>query len=332
LVYHQFNTSQLTREVAVNLTPKVGNSHCRAKENGAPIKVIVPDEVKKLAEDSLLPVFSPIHSRAVSDSDRVTDFLDLKKSLKRAGILAKYASLDSSTKLLEIGSGFGTNLAIWLREFGIDGYGVEPTSPGFDAGFVASRILFSANGLDPERIFETPGENLPFPDGTFDVVYSANVLEHTSDPKKVLSEAVRVLKPGGILHMEMPNFLSYFEGHYMVVMPPLLWRGMLGQVIKFIYRRDPSYAGTLRTEINPIWIRSTFHEINRRIPVKLLSTGGEIFRERLHEPFIFEASVVQAKIGTLVKAVQILNIGNWMGWTITGLQGHYPMYVTAQRL
>jgi hypothetical protein len=26
------------------------------------------------------------------------------------------------------------------------------------------------------------------------------------------------------------NFLSYFEGHYMVVMPPVLWRGMLGQV------------------------------------------------------------------------------------------------------
>ena len=252
--------------------------------------------------------------------------------MKRAGLLAKYAPLDRNTKLLEIGSGFGTNLAIWVREFGVDGYGVEPTSPGFDAGFVASRILFSANDLDPERIFETPGESLPFPDGTFDVVYSANVLEHTADPGKVLSEAVRVLKPGGILHMEMPNFLSYFEGHYMVVMPPVLWRGMLGQVIKFIYRRDPRYADTLRTEINPIWIRSTFRQIDRTMPVKLMSTGGEIFRERLEEPFVFETSVVRSKVGTLVKAVQALNIGNWIGWTITVLQGYYPMYVTARRL
>ena len=143
---------------------------------------------------------------------------------------------------------------------------------------------------------------------------------------------MRVLKPGGILHMEMPNFLSYFEGHYMVVMPPVLWRGMLGQVIKFIYRRDPRYADTLRTEINPIWIRSTFQEINRMMPVKLISTGGEIFRERLREPFVFETSVVKSKVGTLVKAVQALNIGNWIGWTITGLQGYYPMYVTARRL
>ena len=296
----------------------------------APITVIVPDEVRKLLTDSMRPVFSPL--RTFAESDIISDFLDLKKSLKRADLLAKYVPLDGNTKLLEIGSGFGTNLATWLQEFGIDGYGVEPTSPGFDAGFAASRILFSANGLDPERLFEAPGESLPFPDRTFDVVYSANVLEHTANPKKVLSEAVRVLKPGGILHMEMPNFLSYFEGHYMVVMPPLLWRGMLGQVIKFIYRRDPTYAATLRTEINPIWIRSTFRDINKAVPVRLVSTGGEIFRERLKEPFVFETSVVKSKLGSLVRTVQALNIGNWIGWMITGLRGYYPMYVTARRL
>jgi SAM-dependent methyltransferase len=301
------------------LTTKAGN-------------IIIPEEVKKLAADSLHPVFSPLQSRIFSESDNLSDFLDLKKSLKRADLLAKYVSLDGKTKLLEIGSGFGTNLAIWVREFGVDGYGVEPTSPGFDAGYVASRILFSANGLDPERIFETPGESLPFPDRTFDVVYSANVLEHTADPTKVLTEAVRILKPGGILHMEMPNFLSYFEGHYMVVIPPVLWRGMLSQVIKFIYRRDPGYADTLRTEINPIWIRSTFQEINRTMPVKLISTGGEIFRQRLREPFVFETSVVKSKLGSLINTVQALNIGNWIGWTFTALQGYYPMYVTARRL
>jgi len=300
-------------------------------ESVPPIELIVPEEVRRLAADSLLPTFSSIQSQAAISGDNVADFLDLKKSLKRAELLAKYVPLDKSTKLLEIGSGFGTNLATWLREFGIDGYGVEPTSPGFDAGFVASRILFSANGLDPARILETPGERLPFPDATFDVVYSANVLEHTADPTKVLSEALRVLKPGGILHMEMPNFLSYFEGHYMIVMPPILWKGMLGQVVKFLYRRDPAYAATLRTEINPIWIRSTFRALNRTEPVELISTGGEVFRDRLKEPFVFETSVVQSKVGGLIKAVQALNIGNWIGWAITGVQGYYPMYVTARR-
>ena len=124
--------------------------------------------------------------------------------------------------------------------------------------------------------------------------------------------------------MEMPNFLSYFEGHYMVVVPPLLWRGMLGQVIKLIYRRDPRYADTLRPEINPDLDPINVPEINRTMPVKLISTGGEIFRERLREPFVFETSVVKSKLGTLVRAVQALNVGNWIGWTITGCKGTTP--------
>ncbi|MEO6829153.1 MAG: class I SAM-dependent methyltransferase [Acidobacteriaceae bacterium] len=295
-------------------------------------RVIIPEEVRKLVASSILPVFSPLQSPCTCDQDKISDFLDLKKSRKRAALLARYAPLDASTKLLEIGSGFGTNLAVWLQEFGIDGYGVEPTSPGFDAGLVASRILFSANGLDPGRIFESPGESLPFPSGAFDVVYSANVLEHTADPQKVLSEAVRVLKPGGILQMEMPNFLSYFEGHYMIVMPPVLWRGMLGQVVRFLYRRDPRYARTLRTEIDPMWIRAAFRKINHTMPVRLTSIGAEVFRERLKEPFVFETSIVQSKLAPLIKTLQALNAGNWIGWVITGLQGNYPMYVTARRL
>jgi hypothetical protein len=37
----------------------------------------------------------------------------------------------------------------------------------------------------------------------------------------------RVLRPGGLLHMEMPNYLSYFEGHYLVFQPPIIWKPML---------------------------------------------------------------------------------------------------------
>ena len=99
------------------------------------------------------------------------------------------------------------------------------------------------------------GEMLPFSDESFDLVYSSNVLEHTERPATVLDEALRVLKPGGILHFEMPNFLAYFEGHYMVLEPPILWKGLLPFWIKHVCRRDDHFARTLRTEINPIWIK-----------------------------------------------------------------------------
>src|SRR5205823_1401841 len=96
---------------------------------------------------------------------------------------------------------------------------------------------------------------LPFSDESFDIVYSAYALEHTEQPETVLLESMRVLKPGGVLHFELPNFLTPFEGHYLAIMPPAFWKGLLPWYVKHILRRDPAFARTLRTEINPIWIQ-----------------------------------------------------------------------------
>jgi SAM-dependent methyltransferase len=44
--------------------------------------------------------------------------------------------------------------------------------------------------------------------GVFDLVTMWHVLEHLSEPARVLSEVVRVLKPGGRLFLEVPNYRS----------------------------------------------------------------------------------------------------------------------------
>lgn len=46
---------------------------------------------------------------------------------------------------------------------------------------------------------------LPFADATYDLVLSTQVLEHVQDPKKVVSEMARVLKPGGHLFLTTPQ-------------------------------------------------------------------------------------------------------------------------------
>lgn len=302
----------------------VGDTSDKATE----AEVTVPDRVFELAAESLGKFFEPL-----SKIDRRTsaaDFLDLTKSFKRAAIIGRYTVLEGK-RTLEVGSGFGTNLAVWIKHFGVDGYGVEPGGVGFDQGFIASRMLLAANGIDPERVVSGTGESLPFPDESFDIAYSANVLEHTSNPEHVLAEATRVLKPGGLLHMEMPNYLSYFEGHYMIVQPPILWKPMLPWWVQRVFGREAAFARTLQTQINPLWIRRTVGKLRKLYPVELISLGEEVFLERLSQPFRFETKAVRGRTGAMVGVLQAVNLGNWVGRLIVALQGHYPIYLTIRK-
>ncbi len=49
---------------------------------------------------------------------------------------------------------------------------------------------------------------LPFKEGTFDCVGCCGILEHLPDPKRALSELVRILKPKGRIVVASPNFLT----------------------------------------------------------------------------------------------------------------------------
>ena len=55
----------------------------------------------------------------------------------------------------------------------------------------------------------TPGAPLPYPSAHFDAVVSMDVIEHLVDPLPWLSDALRVLKPGGLLFLTTPNYASH---------------------------------------------------------------------------------------------------------------------------
>jgi SAM-dependent methyltransferase len=289
--------------------------------------IVVPESVKEMAEQSIGVFFEGVNNMRRDANAR--DHLDTERPYRAARILEGFTPLRGK-KLLEIGSGFGITLATWIKEYGIDGLGTERDAEGFGSSFRASREIFLANGLDPERIVRVTDDRLPFADSSFDIVYAGNVLEHTEVPLKVLEEAVRVLRPGGILHVEVPNYLSYFEGHYMLPSPPLVWRWMLPLWVR-LFGRDPAFAYTMRTEINPIWCRHAIKQVNKKYPVKLLSLGSEVFLNRLAQPFEFEMKRTATKLRGLVRVVQSINMGNWVGRLIVLFQGHYPIYLTAQK-
>ncbi|TCH96307.1 class I SAM-dependent methyltransferase [Roseococcus sp. SYP-B2431] len=58
------------------------------------------------------------------------------------------------------------------------------------------------------------GHDLPFPDGTFDLVVAVAVLEHVADPQRCVAEIRRVLAPGGHVHAVTPFLQPVHMGAY----------------------------------------------------------------------------------------------------------------------
>jgi SAM-dependent methyltransferase len=81
-------------------------------------------------------------------------------------------------------------------------------------------------GVDPDpRVIDNPyldegkvgfGEQIPYPDQSFYLVFCVNVLEHLERPEKVFSEIHRVLRPGGVFLSKTPN-----KWHYMPLIASL---------------------------------------------------------------------------------------------------------------
>jgi SAM-dependent methyltransferase len=107
-------------------------------------------------------------------------------------------------KLLDIGCNWG-RWCIAASRNGWNAVGVDPSLEALQAAYRVSRQL----GTTPE--FATAdGRSLPFPDASFDVVYSYSVLQHFSkeDARASLSEAARVVRPGGRVLIQMANLLG----------------------------------------------------------------------------------------------------------------------------
>jgi len=64
-----------------------------------------------------------------------------------------------------------------------------------------------------EKIVNAAGEELPFPNESFDVILSHEVLEHVRDDRAAIHEMVRVLRPAGRIVIFVPNRGYPFETH-----------------------------------------------------------------------------------------------------------------------
>jgi methionine biosynthesis protein MetW len=109
------------------------------------------------------------------------------------GLLARYAT--SKSACLDVGCGDGRAAGLWLHEHAGEYVGVDVST----TGVAAARGL----GLDA-RVVEDAA-SLPFPADSFDLAVASEVLEHLFDPSLAVAEVRRVLRPGGVLVVTVPN-------------------------------------------------------------------------------------------------------------------------------
>jgi SAM-dependent methyltransferase len=154
--------------------------------------------------------------------------------------------LDPGMQVLEIGSGNGFGLCDLLLR-GIDAIGVEPgRTTSFDGRYERACALLRANGCQESALVQAFGEALPFPDNSFDIVFSIAVLEHVADVRAVLQEAVRVTRPGGRVVMNTPTHWSWYEAHYDIPwLPPLLFFRPLARAYVRLWGRPDCYVDEL---------------------------------------------------------------------------------------
>ena len=95
----------------------------------------------------------------------------------------------------------------WEHYCGADVYAADAARPRSGTRLHMSR-RFEKHGLDMLDV-DLLHDPLPFQDNTFDMVMLLAVIEHLpKSPKRILEEVRRVLKPGGVLALEVPNIAA----------------------------------------------------------------------------------------------------------------------------
>ena len=98
---------------------------------------------------------------------------------------------------LDIGAGLGKCM-LALEKHGFTAYGLEPSEPFY------TRAL-DKMGISSDKLKLTSLEDADFTPEKFDFITFGAVLEHIYDPSLAIEKALKWLKPGGLIQIEVPS-------------------------------------------------------------------------------------------------------------------------------
>lgn len=198
-------------------------------------------------------------SAAAGSCDPITsDLYDSAQvqQIPEAALLASFgcgnptalAQLKPGETVLDLGSGGGIDVLLSARRVGPTGkaYGLDMT----DEMLALANENKQKSGLTNVEFLKGEIEHIPLPDRSVDVIISNCVINLSSDKDCVLSEAFRVLKPGG--RLAVSDVVTRGEILPEIRRSVLLWVGCLaGALQEDDYRVKLAAAGFDQIEIEP---------------------------------------------------------------------------------
>lgn len=177
---------------------------------------------------------SPVNLQGIkmmSDVFYKTSDLAMVFASKRKKIYETFLSRPCK-KVLEVGCGPGVFYKPW-RDLNVDWTGTDINSYWKDFG--------EKNGVPISN------ESIDSMINKYDVVLAHQVIEHVEDPIKFMKTISGLLKPGGIIHLELPNqssltarlrkISSSFSYDYGFIQPPMHLRAYSEKTINYLYKR-----------------------------------------------------------------------------------------------
>ncbi|WP_165774655.1 class I SAM-dependent methyltransferase [Candidatus Viridilinea mediisalina] len=254
------------------------------------------------------------------------DVLSAQKVVEKLKVLQHFTGDIRGQTLLEIGSGYGVFVAVTRLDYGAYSFGLEPSSTGFSGSVAVSRRLMERCGLPPQLIIEGVGEHIPLQSDFFDLVYSTNVLEHVQNPRQVLHEAMRVLRPGGIAQIVVPNYGSFWEGHYGMLWPPYISQRYAKLLVR-LAGRDPAFVDTLQL-VNLCQMRRWMGELHPH--VEILAWGEQLFHKRMTSGN-FSAWAALGRVQRIVNLARSLGVAHAASWLLRRCDAITPIVLTFRK-
>jgi SAM-dependent methyltransferase len=203
-------------------------------------------------------------------------------------------------RVLDAGCGSG-GIAVSFAEECDLAVGIDIKNKFGDSG----RRLAKERAIGNADFVQADGTSLPFSSESFDLVLSHSVIEHVDSAERYLSECYRVLRPGGVLFLQTPPYLSFAGAHLSRLKIPipihlLLPRSWAFRLNFYIARKRPSWLKEPR-ESNTFKLMAERGETKQddliqRVTVAavhewLANVGFQILREERHVSGFFTRNV-----------------------------------------